>query len=431
MSASLAELAFTDPNLVQRTEEDLSVIKFELGGIAMVDGSTPDRPDDSDESEIEVLPHTGVAEHASHASLELGRIATGVIIGKAEKIEGTEGFYNPAVWTYVDENGATNICLLGRDIEMVAEEATHDQELTAEGEPIIGGGPDVGPIVLKVLGPDGKIIPELTKVMWEPKVGEPSYEDFRALLLDDGRLIFGLTWVEPDGTPYPAIFITTHEAVMKGAPIEPQIVRVFGSGDQTTPLDEEAVNDEEGVKLPGKGNTWIDPQSFMFRQQGKENRHRLRVFNVEEGVVTHRQYIELPKDKKWGIWAMGPCGSPEWTDDTRREAFTLIHGITINGDFVYAAASARLFRDQDGLLAIDNVDDEPLLTSALFENVVQRHKGRNSLYTVGQVAHRDEEGNLVRLDVICSPGDSRTDRVSLDLRKKIRDWKRPELTIPA
>ena len=364
----------------------------------------------------------GYIKERESASLDrvaelIGRVA----VGRPEKIDGTEGFYNPAVWRHVAENGDTYICMLGREVPMPAPGSATEQEFTADGEPIIKGGPDVGSTVLKVLGPDGKIVS--SKVIYEPKTGEPSYEDFRALLLEDGStLIFGLTVVEPDGTPYPGVLITTTEEVMAGTPTEPQIVRDLGSGDQTTPLD------EEGVKFPGKNGTWIDQQSFMFREEGKENRHRLRVFSVKESVVEHEQYIELPKNIKWGEWAMGTCGSPEWTDKTHQEAFTLIHGVTIvNGRYEYAAASARLFRGKDGLLAIDNIDPDPLMTSALFENVVQRHEGRNAFYTVGQIAHHDEAGNLVQLEVFGSPGDSRTDRVPLDPRERIKHWKRPEL----
>lgn len=362
------------------------------------------------------------AGEAEPASFESGRI----VIGKPERIEGMEGFYNPAAWRFGDKT-----CLLGRDVKMAAEEPATEQEFTTGGEPIIGGGPDVGSIVLKVLGPDGKIISDLTKVLYEPKVGEPSYEDFRALLLDDGRLIFGLTWVEPNGTPYPAVLITTTEELIEGKPIEPQIIRVLGSGDQTTPLD------EEGIKLPGKNFTPIgkhpsdsdiDKYSFIFRPDGPENRHRFQVFDFEGGVVKHQQYIELPKDKKWGEWAMGTCMPPEWTDKTHQEAFTLIHGITIvNGEFSYATVSARMFRGNDGLLAIDNIDDEPLLKSTLFDDVVQRHPERDAFYTVGWVPYRDEDGNLVRVEVFGSPGDSRTDRIFLDPRERIRNWKRPEL----
>ncbi|MBI2592003.1 hypothetical protein HYW36_00830 [Candidatus Saccharibacteria bacterium] len=360
----------------------------------------------------------------------------GVIVGKPEKIEGTEGFYNPAAWRYVDKYGVPKICLLGRDVKMPDQaSATDDKpvEFTADGDPIVGGGPDVGPIVLKVIGPDGRIIPELTKIVFEPKVGGPSFEDFRALSLDDGTLIFGLTWVEPDGTPFPAMLVTTTEELMEpGTSVEPKIVKDLGSGDQTTPLD------EEGVKIPGKNLTPIDRHSsdtdtysFMFRSQGKENRHRLQVFYVKEGVVTHRYDIKLPTDKEWGEWQMGTGAPPEWTDKTRREAITLIHGITIvNGEYVYTFASARMYRDQDDVLSLDNIG-KPLLTSALFDDVVQRHRGRNAFYIDGWVPHRDEDGNLVLLEVFGSPGDSRTDRVFLDPREIIRQWKRPELAVAA
>jgi len=347
-------------------------------------------------------------------SLELAKIA----IGKPEKLEGMAGIYNPAAWKV-----GGKIYLLGRFIEMTDEElAPGEEPAPATGEePVIRGGPDVGPLALRVLGPDGKIIPDLTREVWRPKVGEPLLEDPRALLLNDGRLIFGLTAVDQNGTPYPAVLVTSTEKLMEGTPIEPQVIRVLGSGDQTTPV---------GENVAGKNITAIGPNSFMFRPEGRENHHRFQVFDIAGDVVEHRQYIELPTNITWAKWKMGTCMSPEWTND--REAFSLIHGISIvDGKYAYSIGSARMVKDEDGVLSIDNISQEPLLTSASFDNVVQRHKERDAIYSTGWIPHRDERGSLVQLEVFASPGDERTDRVFLDPREIIKHWERPELAVAA
>jgi hypothetical protein len=416
-NATPAELASRDPNRVPRAEaeEDLPIIRLRLGGIAMVDSLTSDQP--AEKGEVEALTPAGEIEHTS---LELGRIATRVVVGKPEKIAGTEGFYNPAAWRVGDKT-----YLLGRFIEMAGEGPASDKEQprTNNGEPIVPVEPDVGPLVRKVLGPDGKIIPGLTREVWRPEVGKPSFEDFRALMLDDGRLIFGLTAVE-DGIPYPAMLVTTTEKLNDGTPIEPQIIKALGGGDQTTPLG------EIGSSTAGKNVTVIDEQTFKYRPQGPENRHLFRVFDIVDGSVTHRYDINLPKDKKWAQWAIGTCMSPEWTDKTKREAFMLIHGSSIVDEkYEYSIASARLFKDENGVLSIDNIDEDPLLTLALFEDVVQRHPGRDALYVVGGIPYRDEDGNLVRIDAYPSPGDGRTDKAVLDPREIIKNWKRPELAM--
>ena len=357
---------------------------------------------------------------------ELGRVA----VGEVKTIERTDGFYNPAAW--MDDDDITY--LLGRYVEMIPDPQTPDEDTSSE-MPVIGGGPDTtGLIKLMALGRDGQIVDELTRVLWESKPGEPSFEDFRVFKDPedpDGKLNFGLTYVEPDGTPYPAVMITTTEELRNGRP-EPHVIRVLDdgqriSGDQTTPLN------EEGTRVPGKNGTWIDQHSYMYRPN--DRLHQFEVLKVEGDSVTHQQYIELPEDISWGKWAMGTCMSPEWTDNTHQESFMLIHGITVvNREFVYSVAPARLFRKKSGELAIDNIADVPLLTSASSDRVkkvVQRHKGRDAFYTVGWVPHRDEAGDLVQVDVYVSPGDSRVDEVIVDPRGIIENWKRPETAIAA
>lgn len=337
------------------------------------------------------------------------------IIGQPEQIEGMEGVFNVAAW-----KAFGGICLLGRYIEKIDDEQVFGQDKTENGEPIIRGGPDIGSLVLKFMGPDGNILHDRTKEVWRPEPGKNLLEDPRALHLSDGTLVLGLTSVDKYGNPYPAVVVTSAERLMEENQIEPRIMDILSDDDQAI----EGNND--GFNLSGKNITAIDKDAFLFRPEGRENHHRLQVFEFNGEVVKHRQYIDLPTDITWGQWRMGTCMSPEWI--SQNEALILIHGISIIDDkYIYSIGSARLVRGENGMLSIDNVSEDPLLESSHFNNPVQRHQAREAIYSCGWIPKYDSYDKLEHLEIFVNVGDTRTDRVLLDPNEVIKDWQRAEL----
>lgn len=379
------------------------------------------------------LPRMSAEENSEPSSLEsLGEAIEGI-----REIPGTEGFYNAAAW---EVNGKTY--LLGRQVE------------TANGK----GKPDSGSLVLLTLGSDGNIVS--SKEVWQPKVGEDLLEDARALLLPDGRIAFGLTSVAREGDdyiPYPAVIITSTEELMERilpkpkvikamgriasklvslvqeeddyrAPIrlpEPEVIKVMGKGDQTTPLGEDT------SVSAGKNVTALSPDLFAFRSEGDNNNHRLKVFGYqqEDGEVTFKQSLDFSKDKpQWCEHRIGTTMPPVWLN--KEEAFLPIHGIKIvDGKYVYSIGTARLFRDENGILSVDNISQKPIIDPDLFAGMfnsdeIELHSERRVVYCCGGIPICNDSGELEHLKMYVNVGDKRTVEVTISMGRIIKGWQR-------
>lgn len=315
------------------------------------------------------------------------------------EIPGTDNFYNAAAWEY---NGITH--LLGRQVE------------AAGGY----GEPDVGSLVLKTLGQDGNI--STSKEVWKPNEGgELLLEDARALPLSDGRIAFGITAVDRNKTPHPAVLIIATEELTNGTLPEPKIIEILGNGDQTTPLGEDT------SELAGKNVTAIDSNLFAFRPEGDNNNHQLRVIQYrEDGTVSHQQYINFPKDIAWAEWRIGTTMPPIWLND--HEAIFPIHGINKVADkYVYSIGSARLLKDENGILSVDNIISESLINPDLFAdmydgNDVELHSERRVVYCCGGIPVKDANGELERLKLYVNVGDRRTVEVTVPIAALTKGW---------
>lgn len=380
------------------------------------------------------LPRMPAEEKSEPSSLEsLGEAIEGI-----REIPGTEGFYNAAAW---ETNGTTY--LLGRQVN------------TAGGE----GEPDSGSLVLKTLGPDGKIAS--SKEVWRPKVGEHLLEDVRALLLPDGRIVFGLTYVVREGDnyiPHPTVLmirsveeledglskhriikflggtalgrtITDHiftESLLSGTTSELKVVKDM-IGDQTTPLGEVAE-----IILTGKNVTAIGPGPNLvaFRPEGDDNNHRLRVLELqqEDDRVTHKQYLDFPNSISWAEHRIGTTMPPVWLN--KNEAFLPIHGIKIvDGKYIYSIGTARLVRDEDGTLSVDNISQEPIIDPDLFNGMfgsdeIELHSERRVVYCCGGIPICNDSGELEHLKMYVNVGDKRTVEVTISMGRIIKGWQR-------
>jgi hypothetical protein len=383
-----------------------------------------------------------VKENAELPSLEL---LNETIVGIRE-IPGTEKFYNAAAWE-VDKK----TFLLGRQVKV------------AGGE----GEPDVGSLVLLALGIDGNIVS--SKEVWQPKDGEHFLEDARAIRLPSGKVIIGFTSVKHVGNdyiPHPAVLITSTEELvegmfskpkiikamsrtalriasawedgyyipvitsakepMEGTLLEPEVIEIIGRGDQTTPLGEDI------DILTGKNVTAIGLNLFMFRPEGEKNGHRLQVFGYqqENSEVTHKQYIDFPKDIPWAEWRVGTTMPPIWLNEN--EAVFPIHGIKlVDGKYVYSIGTSRLLRDENGTLSVDNISQESIIDPDLFvgmfsDDEVELHEERRVVYCCGGVPIHDDSGKLENLKLYVNVGDKRTVEVTVAMAKLIEDWQRDE-----
>jgi len=329
-------------------------------------------------------------------------------IEKIREIPGTEGFYNAAAW---EINGTT--FLLGRKVRYAGTEKE----------------PDVGSLILLALGTNGNIVS--SKEIWQPKVGGHSLEDVRAQLLTDDRVAFGLTSVAHEGDdfiPYPAVLITSNKDLMEGTLPEPEVIKIIGKGDQTTPLGEDL------SVTTGKNVTAISPNLFAFRPEGDSNNHRLQLFEYQNkgSKVTHRQYIDFPDTIPWAEYRVGTTMPPVWLN--KNEAFLPIHGIKIvDGKYVYSIGTARLFRDENEMLSVDNISQKPIIDPDLFAGMfksdeIELHDFRRVVYCCGGIPVCNDSGEAEHLKLYVNVGDKRTVEVTISMDKIIKSWQRSRLT---
>lgn len=335
----------------------------------------------------------------SEALKMLAREAIKDSIIEIREIPGTDNFYNAAAWQDGDK-----IHLLGRHVEAAGKY----------------GEPDVGSLVLKTLGQDGNVIS--SKEVWQPSEdGDHLLEDARAMPLFDGRIAFGITAVDRNKTPHPAVLIISTEELTNGSLPKPKIIEIMGEGDQTTPLGENI------SQLAGKNVTAISSNLFAFRPEGDNNNHQLRVFQYnEDGGVSHQQYINFPKDIPWAKWRMGTTMPPIWINDN--EAIFPIHGINRVADkYVYSIGSARLVKDENGVLSVDNISSESLINPDSFAGMydndeVELHNERRVVYCCGGIPIKDASGELERLKLYVNVGDRRTVEVTVPIAALTKGW---------
>ncbi len=353
---------------------------------------------------IELIPKT---DNELFTGLE--NDATGI---KIEVMPGAEGLFNVAVWNMLADVEDLEdtisykepiVCLLGRGAVM------------SSGI----GKPDVTPLVYRTLDPDGKV--RSSETVFVPKDGENSLEDARVLRLADGRLIIGLTSVakiDEDYVPYPAIVITSGNQLATGLR-EHKIVANLGIGEQTIGLSE---------NIAGKNTTIINETTVMFRPEGAECNHRLRVFGFNDGMASVLQDdIELPDNIPWATFRTGTTIPPVWIND--HEAIFPIHGIRKDkdGKFVYSIGAARLNSDGNGALSIDNISQEPLIHPDLFAGMigaedVELHSERRVVYCCGGRPVFDSSGKFQELEMLINVGDTHTFKVTIPKVKLTEGW---------
>lgn len=341
---------------------------------------------------VEMLAREAILQSSSPESINDSII-------EIREIPGTDSFYNAAAWEY---NGITH--LLGRQVESAGEY----------------GEPDVGSLVLKTMGEDGNIA--TSKEVWQPnESGDILLEDARALPLSDGRIAFGITAVDRNKTPHPAVLIISTEELTNGTLPKPKIIESLGEGDQTTPLGDST------SELTGKNVTAIDSNLFAFRPEGDNYNHQLRVFQYhEDGSVSHQQYINFPKNIPWAEWRIGTTLPPVWIND--KEAIFPIHGINkVANKYVYSIGSARLVKDENGVLSVDNISSENLINPDLFTEMydsdeVELHSERRVVYCCGGIPIKGTDGELNRLKLYVNVGDRRTVEVTLSLAALTKGW---------
>ena len=373
------------------------------------------------------LPRMSVEENSKPPSVESLKV-----IEEIREIEGTDGFFNAAA---IEIDGITH--LVGRLVKYPGGE----------------GKPDAGPLVLKTLGPDGNVV--FSKEVWRPNDEDNSLEDPRAVVSRDGGIDFGFTFVSrEDGriTPRPAIMkIRSVEELEKGlsnyetikflggiaigrnfadqkslkGPLERMLpkLKVIKNiiGDETTPLGEEVIDISTG-----KNVTAISSGQYAYRPEGEKYNHCLLVFEhqPDQDKVSHKQYLHFPNVPSWGEYKIGTTMPPIWLN--KNEALLPIHGIKIvDSKYVYSIGTARLVRDEDGTLSVDNISQEPIIHPDLFAGRLKSkelHRNRRVVYCCGGKPKYYDNGKPKNLIMYINVGDERTVEVTVSMEKIIKSW---------
>lgn len=233
--------------------------------------------------------------------------------------------FNLAAWQQPDSD---SIFFIGREV----------------AEPGVLGEPDTGILKLFEIDSAGTIIHE--RVIWQPMYEGINLEDPRALLLDQEKLVIGLTAVlrSKNGTPIPF----------------PAIIKIDSHSSWQQQLPPFLVIESFG---PGKNLTPIDNTTYLFRPDSLEYHHKILVFSLHQQVPEKICDIVFPKDLPWASWRIGTTMPPIWFND--HEALFIIHGISIEkiggqDKFVYSLGRAKLRRDGNAYQV--TVAPEPILT---------------------------------------------------------------------
>lgn len=294
--------------------------------------------------------------------------------------------YNAAAWT-LEENG--NTILLLREVLKAAKR----------------NQPDKGNLVLLELNHQGGIVEERT--VWRPQGANHLLEDPRALIRSDGSVMLGLTAVENNSTPFPAVTLLDSPS-WRGDLNQIEVIKDFGPGKNTTPIDHE---------------------TFFMRCNGLKNHHRLKAFKWNKSGATDLGEIDFPNTIDWASWRIGTTISPFWMN--KNEALMIFHGIKIEkGKFVYSIGRAKLSKTQgfgaNGLYRVE-VDPKPILTPDDFLDEFNRPlikelhpKLRRVVYACGGVLKKVNSQLVLALYV--NVGDRQTVEVQIPWKELIANW---------
>lgn len=296
--------------------------------------------------------------------------------------------YNLAVWQKTDDE---SVCFIAR-------------EVTTPGK---NGEPDTGILRLYEVAKNGLTIHE--RVIWQPLYDNISLEDPRALLLENGNLLIGLTAILRDKTgkpmPFPAVVKIDSLSSWKQELPPFLFINTFG---------------------PGKNLTPIDNTTYLFRPESEHYYHRLLVFSLHSQVPEKLADIEFPTDLMWAKWRMGTTMPPLWI--TPNEALFIVHGISkqiINGSerYIYAIGRAKLTRE-NGKFSV-TVSPDPILTPDNFLDiegnplVSELHPDlRRVVYSCGGVIKKDTPDTL---SLFVNVGDRTTFEVEFELKELKKD----------
>lgn len=404
-----------------------------------LEGAPTDTDHPSDGFEY-VVPVDKVAEsQSSRNQLGVGGVAVSSLVGEElvpsveirngleiRKIPGTEGYFNAGVWPDGD-----NVCCLGRKIL----------------GPGLEGEPDFNSVEFRILGKNLETIFSREVIPIDPSK-RSNYEDVRATLLDDGRIVAGITHVfkrgENEYTPVPAIVvIPSTTALREGFLLQPRDVTGLRDGSDTMPIGEFASNGASGKNI-----TAIGENIFMYRPDGNENNHTIVVFKVnDDGTADIIQKMELPK-MPWSQNRAGLAMPPVPLNiNNKRESVLILHGnnlVNHGGREVtadYSISSARLLIDKEGddevELTIDNIAPESLIDPSLFDTKawetgedihqgesgsIELHKGKHVVYTTGGIAEYDDNGDLQKIRMFVTVGDYDMYEVTASREMLTKGW---------
>jgi len=338
-------------------------------------------------------------------------------IVEIQKIPGLpKGFFNAAACKLNDDPSSPTL-LLGRYIDSNAE----------PNDSIV----DVSSLDVATLINNTAVS---FKEVWRPEEGRAGdlLEDPRFIELPDGRIFTGFTRLAQHEGKYlwfPAVSISSPEALFRGEFPQTHIITGLGSGDQTTPIGE---GRNRFHVLEGKNTMPLKSNLAMFRHEADS--HRFIVFSAQEnGEAQALQYLEIPKAEIpfWGWTRMGLTMPPLWRSE--REALLFIHGYNVTEEkYKYHVGTSRLIVDKSGRYRIDNVSQEPLLAPESFKDMfpgeqVERHPEiREALYLCGGIPIYDAYGNLKFIDLYPSIGDTYTVKATVSVPEITASWARRE-----
>lgn len=296
--------------------------------------------------------------------------------------------YNLAVWQQTEND---TVCFIAR-------------EVTTPG---VKGEPDTGVLRLFEVDRNGFTIHE--RVIWQPIYDNISLEDPRALLLENGNLMIGLTAVLRNKTGVPMPF--------------PAVVKIDSLSSWKQELPPFLFISTFG---PGKNLTPIDNTTYLFRPESEHYYHKLLVFTLHSQVPEKLADIEFPTDLEWAKWRMGTTMPPLWI--TPDEALFIVHGISkqiVNGSekYIYAIGRAKLTR-KNGKFSV-KVAPDPILTPENFldENgnplVTELHPElRRVVYSCGGVIKKSQPDTL---SLFVNVGDKTTFEVEFSMEELKKD----------
>ncbi len=262
--------------------------------------------------------------------------------------------FNVAAWL---KPNSENVILIGRSL---SQKGTWGQ-------------PDIGKLVLWELGKNNQVLEE--RIIWEPKFDSILFEDPRAFVLEDGRIMIGLTAVlKTRGRPQTFPSLVWVDKAWNSLLPPVTIIQTFGHGKNMTP---------------------VASDYFAFRPENPYYNHKLLFFKYQHPLVTGVDTLSFPLDIPWGLWKMGTGAPPIWLN--KEHAIFTVHGINLEkAKYVYTIGIS-LLRKKGKNFSID-VYPEPLLTKDILKNKIKitelRPRKRNVLYVCGGLVKPDEPNYL-------------------------------------